>query len=89
MKITKEHLKHMQSAINRVLINNPKVVGMYEEGNFHNADRVKDLQKRFCFDLSYAAGLTKFYCETIYKYCDDTHIYTALKAICPKVVRKY
>jgi len=88
MKIKQEHFEHLQAAINEVLaVHNPngELVDCYESGNFHNADKCKDLQKRFCFDVLYGAGLNKFVCDELYTYMDDTHIYTALKAICPTV----
>lgn len=92
MKITSEHFLHMKSAIDQVLaIHNAdgQLVRAYETGNFPLADRVQDLQKRFCFDLFYLAGLTTFACDNLYSYVDDTHIFTALKQICPAVVRAY
>jgi hypothetical protein len=64
-------------------------VAMYERGDIANADKVQDLQKRFCFDVMKCAQLTPFVCKEIYPYADDTHLYTALKAICPTVTRKY
>lgn len=92
MKIKPEHLEHMKSAIEQLLVNSggaEYVVQRYESGQFPRADVVKDLQKRFCFDLLYSAGLTSFVCGTIYSYANDNHLYTALKSICPKVERKY
>ena len=89
MKITREHRAIMQQAIVKVLANNPDLINNYECGHFNKADKVKDLQRRFCFDLSYFAGLTKFYCDVIYKYADDDHIYTALKSICPTITKQY
>lgn len=89
MKIKQQHLTHIQNEINKVLAANPNCISQYESGNFHNSDKVKDLQKRFCFDLSYAAGLDGWVCDNIYTYANDEHYYTALKAICPKVTKKY
>lgn len=66
----------------------PVVVSNYEKGNFHCADIVRDLQKRFCFDMYYATpGLNAKICTL--PGINDAHILTALKAICPKVERKY
>ena len=44
----------------------------------------KDPEKRFRWDLFYCArrsGTEKFMIEDIYKYANDTHLDTALKAI--------
>lgn len=92
MKIKPEHSEHIRSEINIVLekynVDN-KLVDEYETGQFARSDRVKDLQKRFCFDLAFGAGLNKFFCDELYPYMDDNHIYTALKKVCPKVKRRY
>ncbi len=90
MKMTKAHYQYIESAINSMLGDNKQnIATQYETGQFAKSDKVKDLQKRFCFDLFYAAGLTQFSCSQLYSYLDDSHIYTALKTICPTVVRKY
>lgn len=88
MKLKPEHVKHIQTEINRVLQEknaNGELVRAYQTGNFYRADKVKDLQMRFCFDLMYAAGLSGWISDNIYSYANDTHIYTALKQICPVV----
>ena len=90
MKITKTQLAFMQDKINAVLVSNPNAVDNYEKGRFPRSDKVKDLQVRFCFDLASGAGLTDYFCSTLYPNgCNDTHITTALKKICPKVVKRY
>lgn len=89
MKIQAQHLETMRVAIDKVLADNPDCAVNYELGDFYNADKVKDLQRRFCADIGHAAGLTKFYCDTLYSYMNDDHIYTALKSLCPAVTRNY
>jgi len=92
MKITKQHFDKLSTAIGDTLAIhnvNGELVQCYETGQFHNADKTKDLQKRFCFDVLYGAGLTSFVCQDLYSYLDDTHIYTALKAICPEVIKRF
>jgi hypothetical protein len=92
MKISSEHYQVLETAINDVLAvhnANGELVADYANGNFHNATRTKDLQKRFCFDVLYGTGLNSFVCSELYQYLDDTHIYTALKSICPTVTRNY
>ena len=83
MKITTKHFNHIKTEIEKVLVNYPNLVSEYETGNFPRSEKVKDLQKRFCFDLMYGAGLNKFVCSELYSYLNDDHIYTALKKICP------
>jgi len=90
MKMKTVHFNILKTAIDKTLaIHNSKgeLTECYEKGNFHNSDRTKDLRKRFCFDILYGSGLTSFVCQELYPYLHDDHIYTALKAICPKVSR--
>lgn len=89
MKITKKHLDYMRGKIDLVLKKYPKIVAIYETGQFPRFDRVKDLQRRFCFDVAYKAGLSRFFVDYVYSYANDDHIYTALKSICPVVVKRY
>jgi hypothetical protein len=92
MKIKKEHFDHLQTGINQVLAqynDQGQLVNEYERGLFPRSEKTKDLQRRFCFDLLFGAGLSKFVCDELYSYLNDDHIYTALKAIVPKVSRNY
>ena len=65
------------------------IIDFYENGQFYNADKTKDLQKRFCFDVWKASGGTKFACDTLYEYLNDDHIFTALKKILPPIQCKF
>jgi len=67
----------------------PNLANEYETGQLSRPDKTRDLQKRFCFDVFHGAGLTKYCCDNLYSYLDDTHIYTALKSICPKLQKRY
>ena len=89
MKMTAEHLSILKSGIDKVLKANPDAVDKYRRGEFPRSDRVKDLQRRFCFDLFHASGLSigdgiGTHGEIIGDYNDD-HIYTALRHICPQI----
>ena len=89
MKMTSEHLSILKTGVDKVLSANPNAVAMYSKGEFPRADKVKDLQRRFCFDLFYASGVkigdgVGTQGDIIGAYTDD-HLYTALKAICPTV----
>jgi len=92
MKIKPNHYEVLKINIEAILekLNaDNKLVESYESGNFRNSEKTKDLQKRFCFDLLHACKLNSFVCNDLYPYLNDSHIYTALKKICPKVERKY
>ena len=89
MKFTREHLNILKTGVDKVLEAHPNAVVMYSKGEFPRADKAKDLQKRFCFDLFYASGVKigdgiGTHGEIIGEYTDD-HLYTALKAVCPTV----
>ena len=89
MKMKQEHFDHMKQAIDGFLARHPDLVKKYETGDFYNADKVQCLQTRFCFDVQYMAGLSRYDCDTLYDYLNDEHILTALKKICPKVEKRY
>ena len=92
MKIKQEHFDKLKREIESTLKKHNgsgELVDCYEKGNFARANKVKDLQKRFCFDVLYGAGLARWASDNLSAYMDDSHIYTALKRICPVVVRKY
>ena len=89
MKMKAEHLSILKRGIDRVLEANPNAVERYKRGDFPRSEKVKDLQRRFCFDLFYASGIRigdgiGINGDIIGNY-NDEHIYTALKRICPKV----
>jgi hypothetical protein len=83
MTITTDHLNHMRAAI--VPLDTPERREAYRTGNFPRADKVKDLNTRYRYDLLYASGLNPWLCSTVYSYANDTHIATALKAIVPQL----
>lgn len=93
MKIKKEHYEHMENAIKETIKKHGGMaflISQYETGQFVNAEKTKDLSKRFRWDLFHAAGLTKYACDVLYNYMDDTHIDTALRAIVPhKLIKSY
>tara|TARA_R110000772_G_scaffold135763_1_gene244337 strand:+ start:77 stop:358 length:282 start_codon:yes stop_codon:yes gene_type:complete len=93
MKFTTEHLTKLKAAIDTVLEKHPNAIYEYEHGHMHSPDKVKCLQTRFCYDLMYAS---KFKIGDgigiqgdINGDYNDSHILTALKAVCPKVIRQY
>ncbi len=91
MKMKEEHFKYLRKEISKVFetYDLHKLAQEYEQGQFARSEKTKDLQQRFCFDVLFGAGLNKFVCDNLYSYLDDSHIFTALKAICPTVVKKY
>ncbi len=79
MKMKPEHIKYMQDAI--APLDTEERREAYRTGNFPRADKVKDLEKRYRWDLFWAANLTRWCCDTLYSYISDTHIDTALRSI--------
>jgi hypothetical protein len=91
MKITKEHFAVLETAINEVLVkhnSNNELVYEYENGYFSRSEKTVDLQKRFCFDLLFGAGISGFIVKKLYPYLNDDHIYKALQAIAPELIDK-
>jgi len=91
MKITTENYAFLKTSIDTVLAKYPNVIEEYELGQFARADRVKNLQQRFCFDLLFGAGISQWVSTNLYGLNDmnDDHIFTALKAICPTLTKRY
>lgn len=86
MKIKPEHLAELKSAVARTDTSEKRAI--YLEGSFPNADKVKDLNKRYRWDVLYASGLkigdgVGTSGLPLYGYLDDTHIDTALRSIVP------
>lgn len=54
---------------------------MYREGRFHNADKVKDLDMRFRWDLLNAGGGWQVTSALYEAGHNDSHIDTALRSI--------
>lgn len=65
--------------------NGAELIKKYERMEIPRAEHVKDLQKRFCFDMLYYARIPSEFMEELYEYMNDDHIYTALKHILPKL----
>jgi len=91
MKIKQEDYQKLENIINATAEScggMENIKSLYEQGQFPRADKVKDLQKRFVWDVLFASKQYDFINE-LYTYMNDSHIETALKKICPKVERKY
>jgi hypothetical protein len=71
VKIKPEHLEHMRRAI---LANSraPTLPSYLARGL---------TEKRWRWDLLYAAGLSQWICDNLYPYANDEHIDTALRHI--------
>jgi hypothetical protein len=75
MKMNPEHYSYILSEIDTLLdIHNVTI----HEVKAHYAKN-KLTSKRMRWDLLYAAKLSKWVCDNLYDYLDDTHIDTALK----------
>ena len=87
MKMKPEHYQHLQTQINDVVARygESELIEAYQSGQFPRADKVKNLQKRFCFDLLLATNQTRWIFDNLYDYLTDDHIYTALKRMCPTI----
>ena len=91
LKIRDEHFAHLKSEIDSVLerYGFENLKEEYETGNFPRSEKVKDLNKRFCFDMLFGAGLNSWVCDELYPYMSDEHVYSALKKIIPTIERRY
>lgn len=80
MKIKPEHFATMQQKIEAFVAANRDKVLAHREG-LKTDERVKDLDKRFRWDLSRAAVGARWICDEVYSYANDDHIDTALRRI--------
>lgn len=88
MKIKPEHYNQLKDTMDKSMSINPNVVDIYETGRFDRSEKVNDLQMRFCFDMYWLCTRSDFRRELM-EYMNDVNVYTALKRILPKVVRRY
>lgn len=72
MKVTQEHLNHMRAAIGAVT-NADLLYPTYKKAGLSD--------ERYRWDIARMAGLIPFMCDTLYLYCDDAHIDTALRLL--------
>lgn len=82
LKIKAEHLQKLKDGIQR--LDTPAERQRYIRGDFTGSDRVRDLYKRYRWDLYWAAsrGDSDFH-SNLYDYLNDDHIDSALRSIVP------
>jgi hypothetical protein len=81
MKMTAEHQTALVRAI--TLLNTPTLQAEYRSGNFPRSASVKDLNKRYRWDLFHMALQTSPNTDLLnelYDYLNDTHIETILRS---------
>lgn len=75
MKIKPEHYAIMRERIAAIYVNVPSV------SYYETLPHVKDAAKRRRWDASYLAKLSTFFNLEVYRYANDEHIDTALRAV--------
>lgn len=75
MKIKPEHYDELLASIS------PWVAQLQSHRANLAARQVNDIDKRLRWDALYAAKPSRWVCDTLYPYVDDTHIDTALRSI--------
>jgi len=78
MKVTPEHLEAMSSLIKPLDTDDAR--SRYVAGDFPNADKTRDLDKRYRWDLFWASGSAHVLWNSGTDYA-DAHIDTALRNI--------
>ena len=82
MKIKPEHLARLKDLIEPLDTETRRI--QYLKGDFHNADKVKDLNKRYRWDLYWDSTVGADHATfraALWFYMNDDHINTALKSI--------
>lgn len=80
MKIKPEHYAELKSKIASFVDANREAVLAHRK-SLKSDGRVRDLDMRFRWDVSHAAGVTPWACEALYPYMNDDHIDTALRHV--------
>lgn len=80
MRISSEHLEAMRELISP--LDNEDRREKYRNGDFPRSELTKDVNRRYRFDLMWAAKAYNVFGDTEY---DDSHIYTALRSIIPSL----
>lgn len=71
LKITAEHIAHIESAIRP--FDTEERRAEYKKAGFSDT--------RYGFDLLFLAKLNPWLCNTVYRYADDSHIASVLRSI--------
>lgn len=78
-------LAHLSSIIEPYILalNTEQNRQLYKDGNFHNADKVKDINTRFRFDILYAipSNVRNDFYSKAYKIGNDNHVNSLLKSL--------
>jgi hypothetical protein len=79
MKITDSDYNFLKDQLSKL----PRDLLLTHKESLRSDPRVKDLDTRFAWDLLYGIeqDVRNTFMQRLYKYCDDTHIGTALKRI--------
>ena len=88
MKMDKNDFNYLLQMIERILRKVPTIGEDYSNGRFVRSEKVKDLNKRFRWDL-FRASTTVSFRSALYDYLNDTHIDTALRRIVKPIERTY
>jgi len=88
MKMTEKHYREIKQAINILLEAHPELPESYIAGDFYRSELVKDIDKRYRWDLLNFSNISaKYICDNLYSYLNDIHIDTALKSIVKPLIK--
>ena len=83
--MAKLKLAHLSSIIEPYImaLNTEQNRQAYRDGKFHNADKVKDINMRFRFDVLYAipSNVRNEFYRQAYKIGNDSHVNSLLKSL--------
>lgn len=83
LKMKPAHVQYLRDTV--LPYDSPQKRALYKAGKFDNADKTKDVNMRYRWDLLWLGirnnGNTGFLNEVLYSYLDDSHIDSALKYI--------
>jgi hypothetical protein len=89
MKMKPEDLAELKAKVQPH--DTPDMRAIYRSGKFPRAELVKDLNKRFRWDLFWMVpdrAWASLWTARVYDYCNDDHIDTALRSFIPSLEEK-
>ena len=89
MKMTTPHYETLRVLIEGLLEQHPDTPIHYSNGNFARANSVKDLNKRYRWDLFYYATRNEQTFKDELGYLQNSHVDTALRHIVTPIERNF
>jgi len=86
MKVKQKDFQFIKDTIREKVVKKHSLAEIRK--NYINNKIGKNPEIRFLWDTLYVCKIRKFICETLYKYCNDTHITTATRKAVKELIKE-